>query len=80
MTTAQKQALSEVVTIDPETMHGMACFANTRVPVQTFIDFLETGDSVDDFIKIYPYILREQVLKFLDLSRDIVLGQLCASS
>jgi uncharacterized protein (DUF433 family) len=70
MATAQKQAFSQVVTIDPEAMHGTASFANTRVPVQTFIDFLETGDSVDDFIKVFPYIPRE----FLELSRDIVLG------
>jgi hypothetical protein len=46
MTAEQKRALSEVLTIDKEVMHGTPCFADTRVPVQTLIDFLETGETV----------------------------------
>ena len=73
--------MSEVVAIDEGIMHGVACFTNTRVPVQTLIDFLETGESIDDFLTVYPYIPRQQVLTFLELSRDITLEQLlCASS
>ena len=79
MTPEQKNALAEVVSIDNAVMHGTACFTNTRVPVQTLIDFLETGESIDDFLAVYPYIPRDQVTKFLELSRDITLDQLCAS-
>lgn len=44
MTAEQKSALAGVVTIDKEVMHETPCFAHTRVPVQTLIDFLETGE------------------------------------
>jgi uncharacterized protein (DUF433 family) len=80
MTVEQKTSLAAVVTIDQETMHGIPCFAGTRIPVQTLIDFLETGDSIDDFLAVYPYIPRQQILAFLELSRDITIDQLtCAS-
>ena len=81
MTAEQKSALAEIVTIDAEIMHGTPCFSGTRVPVQTLIDFLETGDSIDDFLETYPYIPRRQVIAFLELSRDITFEQItCASS
>jgi len=81
MTAEQKNALAEIVTVDKEVMHGTPCFAGTRVPVQTLLDFLETGDSINDFLAAYPYIPRQQVIAFLELSRDITLEQItCASS
>jgi uncharacterized protein (DUF433 family) len=80
MTVEQKTSLAAVVSIDQETMHGVPCFTGTRVPVQTLIDFLETGESIDDFLAVYPYIPRHQILAFLELSRDIAIDQLtCAS-
>jgi uncharacterized protein (DUF433 family) len=81
MTAEQKSALAGVVTIDKEVMHGAPCFAYTRVPVQTLIDFLETGETIDDFLAVYPTIPRRYVFSFLELSRDIAIDQLeCASS
>ena len=76
MTAEQKNALAEIVTIDQDVMHGTPCFTGTRVPVQTLIDFLETGDSINDFLAAYPYIPRQQVIAFLELSRDITLEQI----
>lgn len=71
MTTAeQKNALAGVLTIDKEVLHGTPCFANTRVPVQTLIDFLETGETIDDFLAVYPSIPKQHVFSFLELSRD----------
>jgi uncharacterized protein (DUF433 family) len=79
MTAEQKSALAGVVTIDKEIMHGTPCFTNTRVPVQTLIDFLETGETIDDFLAVYPVIPRQNVFSFLELSRDIAIDQLeCA--
>ena len=81
MTTEQKTALAGVITIDKEIMHGTPCFTGTRVPVQTLIDFLETGDSISDFLKVYSYIPREQIHAFLELSKDVTIEQIsCASS
>jgi len=81
MNAEQREALSRVVAVDANVMHGVACFTNTRVPVQTLIDFLETGETIDAFLAVYPYIPRATVTAFLELSRDIALEQLeCASS
>jgi uncharacterized protein (DUF433 family) len=80
MTAEQRTSLAAVVTLDRETMHGIPCFTGTRIPVQTLIDFLETGESIDDFLTVYPYIPRQQILTVLELSRDITFDQLgCAS-
>jgi uncharacterized protein (DUF433 family) len=68
MTAEQKTALASVIAIDKEIMHGTPCFTGTRVPVQTLIDFLETGETIDDFLSVYPSILRRQVDALLDLS------------
>ena len=76
----QRSALAGVVTIDKEVLHGTPCFAKTRVPVQTLIDFLETGETIDDFLAVYPTIPKDDVFAFLELSRDIAIDQLvCAS-
>ena len=81
MTVEQRTALAGVITIDKEILHGTPCFTGTRVPVQTLIDFLETGESIDNFLAIYPYIPRQQVHTFLELSKDLTVEQLsCASS
>ncbi|MBM3726869.1 MAG: DUF433 domain-containing protein [Acidobacteria bacterium] len=81
MTVEQRSALAGVVTIDKDVLHGTPCFANTRVPVQTLIDFLETGETINDFLAVYPSIPRQHVFSFLELSRDIAFDQLvCASS
>jgi len=52
MTAEQKRALARALTIDNQIMHGTPCFTGTRVPVQTLIDFLETGESVDNFLAV----------------------------
>ena len=80
MTAEQKSALADVVTIDKEVMHGTPCFAHTRVPVQTLIDFLETGETIDDFLAVYPFIVRQHVFSFLELNRDIAIDQLAFAS
>jgi uncharacterized protein (DUF433 family) len=80
MTAEQKKALANVLSVDKDIMHGTACFANTRVPVQTLIDFLETGESVDDFLAVYPSVPRHQVFSFLELTRDIAIDQLACAS
>jgi len=81
MTTEQKTALASVVVVDTSVMHGTPCFAGTRVPVQTLIDFLETGETVDDFLVAFPYVKREQVHAFLEFGKDLTVEQIsCVSS
>ena len=49
---------------------GTAIFAGTRVPVQTLLDYLEAGESIDDFLEGFPSVKREQIVSFLELPKD----------
>jgi uncharacterized protein (DUF433 family) len=55
---------------DPEIMGGAPVFRGTRVPVQTLIEYLEAGDSIDEFLEGFPSVTREQVIAFLEQARD----------
>jgi uncharacterized protein (DUF433 family) len=55
-----------VVSCNPEIIGGTPVFAGTRVPVQTLLDYLEAGDSIDDFLDGFPSVSREQVITFLE--------------
>jgi uncharacterized protein (DUF433 family) len=67
--------MSSVVKIDPEIMSGAPCFAGTRVPIQNLIDYLEGGDSIEDFLEGFPSVSREQVIAFLEEAKDSVLAR-----
>lgn len=47
-------------------MGGTPVFAGTRVPVQTLLDYLENGESIDEFLDGFPTVRREQVIAFLE--------------
>lgn len=59
-----------VISRNPDVMGGTAVFAGTRVPVQTLLDYLEAGDSIDDFLAGFPSVSREQVVRFLEEAKD----------
>jgi uncharacterized protein (DUF433 family) len=63
--------MENVVSINPKVMHGAACFAGTRVTVQTLFDHLEAGYTIDGFLEQFPTVRREQVMQLLEaLRRD----------
>lgn len=51
-------------------MGGTPVFAGTRVPVQTLLDYLEAGDSIDEFLEGFPSVSREHVVEFLEQAKD----------
>ena len=59
-----------VVSRDPEVMGGAPVFCGTRVPVQTLLDYLEAGESIDQFLEGFPSVTREQVVTFLEQAKD----------
>jgi uncharacterized protein (DUF433 family) len=63
-----------VISRDPEVMGGTPVFSGTRVPVQTLLDYLEAGDSIDDFLEGFPSVQREQVIAFLEDAKDRLLA------
>jgi uncharacterized protein (DUF433 family) len=63
-----------IVLTDPEIMSGEPCFAGTRVPVRTLLDYLEGGDSLDEFLEDFPTVARRQAIALLELSADAMLA------
>jgi uncharacterized protein (DUF433 family) len=59
-----------VVCRSPKVMGGTAVSSGTRVPVQTLLDYLEAGDTIDDFLAGFPSVTREQVIAFLEEAKD----------
>ena len=59
-----------VIHSDPEILGGTPVFVGTRVPVQNLIDYLEAGDSLEDFLKSFPSVSREQAIAALELARE----------
>jgi uncharacterized protein (DUF433 family) len=59
-----------IVSRSPDVMGGTAVFCGTRVPVQTLLDYLEGGESIDDFLAGFPSVTRQQVIDFLEAAKD----------
>jgi uncharacterized protein (DUF433 family) len=51
-------------------MGGTPVFCGTRVPVQTLIEYLEAGETIDEFLEGFPSVTREQVIGFLEAAKD----------
>jgi uncharacterized protein (DUF433 family) len=63
-----------IISRDPDVMGGTPVFFGTRVPVQTLLDYLEAGDSIDDFLGGFPTVTREQVIAFLEEAKDRIVA------
>jgi uncharacterized protein (DUF433 family) len=70
LTMGTKLSAEEVVTVSTEIMHGVPCFAGTRVPVQTLLDYIAEGDTIDAFLGDFPSVKREQAISFLALAQE----------
>jgi len=58
--------IAAIITASSDVMSGKPVFAGTRVPVQTLLDYLKGGDSIDDFLEGFPTVQRQQVIAFLE--------------
>ena len=64
-----------VIIQDPEILSGEPVFRGTRVPFQTLLDYLEGGDTLDEFLEQYPGITREQAIAALEEAKALVLAR-----
>jgi len=64
----------QIVHTDPEILGGTPVFIGTRVPVHALIDFLEGGDTIEDFLENYPGVSREQVVAFLEEASEALVA------
>jgi uncharacterized protein (DUF433 family) len=65
---------SSVISASPDVMGGTPVFAGTRVPVQTFVECIAGGDSIDDFLDGFPSVRREQLIEFLKEAEQYILA------
>jgi uncharacterized protein (DUF433 family) len=62
------------IEIDPEILGGTPVFAGTRVPFRSLLDYLEAGDSLNDFLEDFPGVTRAQAVSALRLAEQILVA------
>jgi uncharacterized protein (DUF433 family) len=60
---------------DPKIMHGTPVFRGTRVPVRTLFDYLEGGETLEDFLEGFPTVRRELALEALEEAKQFLLSR-----
>ncbi len=60
------------ISIDPETMGGTPVFTGTRVSIQSLFDYIETGETLEEFLENFPSVTREQSIEVLEKARQAV--------
>ncbi|HLA74432.1 MAG TPA: DUF433 domain-containing protein [Gammaproteobacteria bacterium] len=61
-----------LISCSPDVMGGAPVFAGTRVPVQTLFDYLESGETIDDFLEGFPSVTRAQVVAVLEEAKGFL--------
>ena len=69
-------ASESVIVRDPEVLSGEPVFRGTRVPFQTLLDYLEGGETLDEFLEQYPGVSREQAIAALEEAKALLLARL----
>lgn len=59
-----------IISCSSDVMGGTPVFAGTRVPVQTLLDYLESGETINDFLDGFPTVSRDQVIAFLEEAKN----------
>jgi uncharacterized protein (DUF433 family) len=70
--------LGEIASRDPEILGGTPVFRGTRVPIRSLFDYLEGGETLDEFLHQFPSVRRAQAVVLLDLACRSVLADACA--
>ena len=66
--------IKDVVEVDPEKMSGVPVFTGTRVPINHLFEYLESGETLNEFLDQFPTVKREQALGALELSKESLLA------
>jgi uncharacterized protein (DUF433 family) len=67
--------MAQSIVSDPETMHGVPVFRGTRVTVQTLFDYLEGGDTLENFLAGYPTVSRSLALETLEEAKQLLFAR-----
>ena len=66
--------MENVIEVNPNKLGGTPVFAGTRVPIQNLFDYIEGGDTLEDFLEGFPPVTREQAI-VLELAKSTLLGE-----
>ena len=61
-----------VINIDSEILGGTPVFLGTRVPVKNLFDYLEEGETMEEFLEDFPSVKKEQVIRVFEISRGLI--------
>jgi uncharacterized protein (DUF433 family) len=67
---------NNLITRDPDVLGGAPIFRGTRVPFQSLLDYLEGGQTLDEFLDDFPTVAREAAIDALEHAKALVVGQL----
>jgi uncharacterized protein (DUF433 family) len=67
--------MGQAIVRDPEIMHGTLVFRGTRVPAQTLFDYLEGGETLEDFLQGFPTVSRDLALQALEEAKHLLLAR-----
>lgn len=67
---------ANVIVRDPDILGGIPCFRGTRVPFRTLLDYLEAGDTLNDFLEQFPTVTREMAIEALETAKDSLLTRI----
>ena len=70
-----QKKVNNLITCNVRIMSGTPVFKNTRVPIKNLIDYLEAGDSLDEFLEDFPSVSRPQAMQALALAKEMLLTQ-----
>jgi uncharacterized protein (DUF433 family) len=65
-----------VIVRDPQILGGIPCFRGTRVPFQNLLDYLEAGDTLDEFLEQFPTVSREMAIEALETAKESLLARI----
>ena len=64
--------MNKIINIDPEILGGTPVFYGTRVPIKNLFDYIETGETIEEFLNDFEGVKKEQVIKLLEMSQKLI--------
>lgn len=65
-----------IILRDPEILGGTPCFRGTRVPFKNLLDYIETGETLDEFLEDFPSVTRAMAIEALETAKDSLLARI----
>jgi uncharacterized protein (DUF433 family) len=69
-------ALNELITRNPDVLGGTPVFRGTRVPFQSLLDYLEAGQTLNEFLDDFPTVTRQVAIDALEHAKALVISEL----